>query len=83
MRKKPWKREVKYLYKMFMQQPGRTTDIKKTIGYFSKYNEIVETARYDPDCPKAVRGCFATMGGMIKMPKYFTWAKQFMVHRKK
>ena len=81
MKKKPWKREVRYLYKMFMKNLGRTTNLGKALGYYKIYDELCHTVLNDPDCPKAVQECFVVKG--VKPPKYYIWAKQFMVEKKK
>jgi len=81
MKRKPWKREVRHLYKMFLKNLRRTTNIEKSLGYYEKYDEMCKTVYDDPDCPKAVQECFVIKG--VKPPKYFIWAKQYMTGEKK
>jgi len=75
MKKRHWKREVRFLYLMLLKNNRRIVNIKKAIGYYNKYTELEKIAQNDPDCPEAIR---ARVAGSIAVPKYLEWVKEYI-----
>jgi hypothetical protein len=76
MKKRHWKREVRYLYLMLLKNNHRIINIEKAIGYYDQYSKLEKKAQNDPDCPEAIR---ARVVGSVIMPLYLYWAKEYIV----
>lgn len=77
MKKKPWKREVRWLYLALLKN-NRIVDINKTIGYYNQYDNLI-AARTDPDFPDVIKNSLVYGKSGSKMPGYLKWAKKYLV----
>lgn len=65
---------------MICQHSEGVADIFEAIRYYEKYNKLRNNSLDDRNCPNQVRRFFQVMGP-IKMPKYYEWAKKYMVKK--
>ena len=75
MKKKHWKREIRWIYLMILKDK-RIVNINKAIGYYDLYNRAASAVKNDPDCPDAIKNGFVHTSG-LPMPKYLKWAEKY------
>ena len=78
MKRKPWKREVRWLYLSTLKNNGRMMNINKTIGYYKQYDDLI-ASRIDPDFPDAIKYSLVYGKSGSKMPGYLKWVKKYLI----
>lgn len=74
-KRKPLKREVRYLYLALLKEQGRTMDLRKIIGFYEEYEDLRNRALASDEAPKALKNNLPP----LKMPKYLQWVKQYLI----
>lgn len=79
-KRKPVKREVKYLYKKLLKPDGRILNLKNVIGFYDEFNDFVKRVHTSEESPDALKSKFGWSSmSRLEMPLYLKWAKKYLM----
>ncbi len=74
-KRKPIKREVRYLYLALLKNDGAILNLKKMINFYEEYNDLRGRVLSSREAPSTLKVSMPP----LKMPKYLKWVKQYLM----
>lgn len=73
-KRKPIRREVRYLY-LALLKPGAVLDLAKIIGFYDEYNGLRDRVMNSQEAPAALKRDLVP----LSMPKYLDWVREYLM----